>query len=275
MINSSQPQQISTQNPINGVIWIVKQGFYLYLQDRTDIISYSFLPDSIRFYDVIRKDLFQKEIIQFIETNKLPPLNLFVILGPDTLIEKKIVKPQLNIDQIKNEFIDLIPYEHVFSKIWDSEKEIILAATNAEVIIILKSVIETQKGKINSLVPYFKTNQSKPTIEFLKDYLKIHDLYKSDTMFNSQIIKEESATFQNSVAPPENTQKSELPLLLGVFGILGIILIIMIFFQFQQPTPKPIRPKKIIPKVQPTITPILNQSNEQIILPSSSSATNL
>lgn len=213
-----------------AILWIIKQGFYLYVQGNANILSFVFAPDSVRYLDVISEEKFQTQIQQFSTQNNLPPLRLYIVVGPDALAEKDFV--YTNEEEKENEekkFLDLVPHDHLLFKTWTGERNKIVVI-NKDICKNIQAAIEKNKGSVESIIPYFIAGKNTPSKDLLEQLFKRTDIFKSENMMN-MFVQENKQVNKTIIQDHSNKQKSKLPLLLILFGILLVILVVLIIFQ--------------------------------------------
>jgi len=244
-----------------AIMWIVRQGFYLYVNGNEKLFSFAFSPDSVLYFDVIDEIKLQHQITVFLKQNNVQSLRLYVIIGPDGLAEREL---QFGSEEEKKmeekKFIDLVPYERLFSKIWTQPKNKI-AAVNADILNNIRTVIEKNGGIIEWVIPYFIINQSAPNLKAFQFLLKKPDSFKSDTMIEQHI----SGNGGNINTPPQARKKnSSLPLLIAVFAILMIILIALIIVQNKPPARQQAQPAgKVSSEIMPL--PIVTSTGSALL----------
>lgn len=217
--------------PKNAILWLIRQGFYLYVQKHDSILSMAFSPESVRYFDVVNETQLQLQIEQFLQKNSMPALSTFIIVGKDALMEKDFsIAQNTDKDLLKEQFLDLVPYENIFSKTWIKDTTMKVVAVGNDVYKSIRTVIEKYGGTVNSLVPYFVTGQESPDKQLFESLLKKPDVFREENMItkeSKQVIRQTSS----------EKPRSSLPLLLGVFGFLVLVLIGVIIWQMKQTQP--------------------------------------
>jgi hypothetical protein len=267
-----------------AVMWIIRQGFYLYINGQTTLLSLGFSNQTVRYFDIIDEIKFQSQIDQFIKQNKLPALQIYIIVGADALVEKEVqLTNEVDMADEEKKFIDLVPYENIYSRTWKQDKTAKIVAINADIYKDINNVIEKNEGHVESIIPYFVTGQPSFNLQIAQSLLKRLDLFKDDNMIRSQTYEEKGS----EITPPEDSStkgKSTLPILLPVFMLLIVILVVVVVLQFSAPqstksikqnltTPSPL-PKKVlsvtpfpIGKPEPTIaSPAAQLKRENITI---------
>lgn len=235
-MNNQQHKQIA-------IMWLTRQGFSLLVTGQSSLLTSAFTEDAVKYFDIINEAKFQSEIIQFITEHNLTNLRIFIVAAPDTLIESLVPSP---VDRATNEkqFLDLVPYENVYSKLFDEEKNVRFVAMNADIYVNLKNAFEQKNNDVESVIPYFATGQNIFSLSLAQSLSSKLDLFSKNNIVNIPTFQE-----SNPALPNQNSQdqkpKSSLPLLLGVFGVLLLVLVVVIITQLKpaQP-PKPSQTSK-------------------------------
>lgn len=227
-----------------GVVWLSKIGLYFYIDGLPSIYNMPFFGESVKFFDVIDEDKLTKQLEDFFVNNKFPPINVFFIVGKDAVIENEFV---LGNEPAINSYLEMIPYESVYSSRTLKPKSILISAFNGDFYRIVGNVIEKNYGKIISLLPYSSISQTALTPQTASLILKKAESLKNESMIDSteKSSKEDTATL------PLNThgEKSNLPVLLSIFIILLIALSVLVFITN--------RPQNPVVNTNPTPSPII------------------
>lgn len=229
------------------------------------IYNMPFLSESVKYFDVIDEAKLSKQIEDFILANKLPPLVAYFIAGQDAVLEKEFV---LGSVEAINQFLEMIPYELVYSKKITKQKSVNVVALNGDFYRIVNNVLEKYKGHVISLLSYSLVSQNSLIPQTASLILKKADSLKNESLVNSndEISTDESAFASLGQISSDKEEKSTLPILIPIFAILVIVLIIVIYFSSQSQRNTQIN-------LTPTATPFIVPSPTNFILDSSSEAT--
>jgi len=181
-----------------------------------------FQSDSIKYFDIVDEAKLTKQIEDFLSNNKLPPLNAYFIVGQECLIEKEFV---LGNEIAINQFLELIPYEIVFSKRILKPKSVVVSAFNGDFYRIVNEIIEKYHGRILSVLPCSQILENTLNSQTALSVLKKADALKNESM---TAIGEKEEFDQPIYETKKVEEKSSLPLLLLIFFILLVILIIVV-----------------------------------------------
>ncbi len=163
-----------------GVLYLLRDKFQIYTPFLSSILEVHFVNDIIRDLEIINKELLESILKVFIESNKILPCNLIIVLSNSVCFiqdfaipEKSLTSPapsQQSSDQkqemikIHNEaqkemrlheekFKEHVPFEIVASQTVPLQNGERIYATNQELYETIKSVFETKGFTIDSVLP--------------------------------------------------------------------------------------------------------------------------
>jgi len=202
----------------NGVIWVDKLGFSVYIDGKSFIRS-NFTPELFNNLEIVDKAKLLAVFDSFILQNKLGYLSFILILGADILFERDWplvqTEPQ---KQEETDFIESIPFENTLSHhfIKDNKRKVIGA--NQDIIFLLRDAFKKQYGHLLGAYPYslFGANIRNETVkETLKNIsnFKLDNLY--DASKDSPILKS-----PEEIKKEKKTDKSLVPVLIIIFVVL-------------------------------------------------------
>jgi hypothetical protein len=173
------------------------------------------------------------QIKAFIETNKIAPSSLIVVLAKNILFQKDFVKDQETQEQqdlAAQEFIDNVPFESVGSKIVPLEKGIRVITANADLYESVMSTFQQVGFSIQSLLP----------VTLFGDEIQIERLTtESEKIFSgkSESLRKYSLVSDsgNFVAGKEEEvikKKNNVMIIasVGMFLVAGLLMIFAVFF---------------------------------------------
>lgn len=248
-----------------GVIYLQRDKFQIYTSLQANPIEFRFVPDIVRDMDVVNKDLFENIVKIFIQTNKIPPSNLTIVLSdtvcfvndillPDKATEQTPAQPQSpdqkktqdaedkkEIDHQEEIFLDHVPFESVASTRFPLQKGIRIYATNEELFDEIITTFEKEGFTTDSVLPgaLFGNNINiLPTLTPIaanliiqnSPALKQYNLLSQQTHESEKIepaTQPEEGTDLPKEKPKPKTDKKRLIVLGSVFGVLIIILIVV------------------------------------------------
>lgn len=260
----------------NAIFYIdLGKGFFLGSNAR-GTLQVDFPPDTFADGDLINKEKFLLLLQAFIQTNKIEPCPLILVFSKSISFEKEFEENTVSekSEAEITEFIELVPFEDVLSKIYKLNNKKRAIAFNRELFENVNYGFEREKFTVVSAVPY---SVLEVMITELADNLDLNIL-----LSKFEVMKQYN--FENDIEPLKNSDsKTEAEiktknnkrtyLLLGVFGILAVILGFLIITTVFTPTkPKKPTPVKNPPSgsqsaPQPSTSPQSSSSGELLIRP--------
>lgn len=141
-----------------GILFIDANRIDIYSAPKNAVVSLDIPQEIIKYSEVLDREKLHLLLKSFIETNKLTPSSLIVVLAKSILFQKDFVKALEGEaeDQQKlqaQEFVDNVPFESVGSKIVPLEKGIRVIAANADLYESIISTFQQAGFSIQSLSP--------------------------------------------------------------------------------------------------------------------------
>lgn len=217
-----------------GVLLLRRNGFDFY-EDREDrISSFPFSTAVVNSLEIINPQEFKNQIKAFVETNKILLADLMIILSAEVLFEKDIQAQDPNVlSQGTSEFLDIIPFESISTKILPTKLGIRVIAVNKNLIDTMRISLKELGFLIEGIVPY-------ETVEGLEGINSLNNEISKLIIKQFDSLKNASFEFENEEKPipPASTHTGKsaenrlrLYAMLGIFGVLLLILISLIIFR--------------------------------------------
>jgi len=251
---------MSQKNP--GVLYLFKDKFQIYTPLPPKVLEFNFVTDLVKDMDIINKDLFSNILSIFIQTNKIPPGNLDIVISNDACITSDFAKqnstqPQSEknreeLNENIKKFLEYIPYENVANQELDTISNVRVFAANQDLFESIKFAFEKQGFIVDLVLPIavFEENiQKTPVLNTtiansilqaapsLKKYnFLTPPIYEQNTKVeekkdNSQDSAQQEVVAQEVDERPATskakTDKKRLIMLSGVFGFLLILLVVV------------------------------------------------
>ncbi len=217
-----------------AVLWLTRQGFQLYINGKQSLLTLGFSPESVKYFDVLDEDKFLSQLELFVTQNNLSGLETYFIIAPDALLEKEFVNGH---EDLVDQFIEVAPYELVFTKKKFMEKSVRVSCFNAIFYQLIESVWIKYGNQIKLVLPYSSVGQTRFDLQTAVSILKKVDSLKNESMVSDQ--ENEAGEMLATNNKPKSPEKSTLPIILPVFLILIAVLIFMIFNSLKSPAPQP------------------------------------
>lgn len=218
-----------------GVLLLRRDGFDFYEDQEERISSFPFSTVVVNSLEIINPQEFRSQIKAFIEVNKFLPADLMIILSPDVLFEKDIQAQDPNIlSQETQNFLDIIPFESISTKILPTKAGIRVIAVNKNLIDTLSSSLKELGFLIGGMVPYEVVERFEGTYSLNKEISKFI-IKQLDSLKNAsfEFENERKPIPQTESHTGKSTETSRLRfyVMLGVFGVLLLILIFLIIIR--------------------------------------------
>jgi len=148
---------LSTRKLPTGILFIDVNRIDVFSSLKGTVISLDFPQEIIKYAEVLDREKLHLLVKSFIETNKITPSSLIVVLAKTILFQKDFVaKDQETQEQqalAAQDFIDNVPFESVGSKIVPLEKGIRVITANADLYESVMSTFQQAGFSIQSLLP--------------------------------------------------------------------------------------------------------------------------
>jgi len=216
------------------ILFINRNTFQLFGGNLTGIVTVE-VPESIlRDGDVISADGAYTLIKQTVKQYLLTGTQLFIVLS-DLTYNEKIFSPGQT-TQLENDvlnFFNVVPYELLLTKVYDTEKGKRAVAVNKAFYETIRQGFALQGIPIKAVIPACVLGAlgSKHTIDAAtaNEILRNVDGFTKQSLLDAQ--EANVVVTQHEEVSASKKKKSQLPLLLGVFGVLVVILVIVILTQ--------------------------------------------
>ncbi len=215
-----------------GILFIEKDKFDIYLPVKKTIISYEYKPEILKDSEVLDREQLFTEVKSFIETNKLNPSSLVIVLGKNVLFEKDFIKGQEPNEQQQLEsrlFIENVPFESVGSKIIPLDKGFRVSASNADLYESVMGVFLQSGFSVQAVLPVslFGANLEKLTQDSAKIFLQKFEPFRRYSLVS------DSGNFNITKTEEEIKKKKNsymTILAISMFIVAGILVIYALFF---------------------------------------------
>ncbi len=216
-----------------GVIYLERNSLYFYGANIANIIKFEFPPQAVRDLDVVNKDLLSKQIGLFIDTNKIHPSRVMIILSPNIVFEKVFPLMEENKLEIEiQKYLDNIPFENVITKKYVVDKTTKIIVVNKLLYEIVKNAFEQKSFMVEAIAPFssLKINpQAKNNFsaETAKLIINKFDSLKQDGMsINQENPTQTNQKLLNNKFLKDPKNKRGL-ILIFIFVLLVIVLVIL------------------------------------------------
>ena len=216
-----------------GVLFIDSNRIDVFNSLKNTVISLDFPQEIIKYSEILDREKLHLQLKSFIETNKIPPSSLIVILAKNILYQKDLVKDQETREQQElqaQDFVDNVPFEAVGSKIVPLEKGIRVIAANADLYESIMSTFQQAGFSIQSLLPVTLFGDEIQIERLTTESEKIFSA-KSESLRKYSLVSDSG----NFVAGKEEEvikKKNNTMIIasVGMFAVAGVLMIFAIFF---------------------------------------------
>lgn len=253
-----------------GVILLDRNKFDYYGDNLPNILRYNFSLEIARDLEIINKEQLNIQIKSFIETNKISPSIITIVLSRDICFEKDLTDPQKPEEgtEVQN-FLDSIPFENTSVKLQKLEKGYKVIVANKDFYEAIKTAFEKLGFVVNSVVPGFileKEIGSKKDLdpELSRYLINKSELIKKESLLgNIDNLSSNQKQNKNQAKKPVNIR---LIILVGTFTFLIIVLIIVFIKSQDQNGTSSIKNKTLTSntvKISPKLTSKIQPTNEK------------
>lgn len=254
-----------------GLIYLERDSLYYYGSNIVNsLLKLDFTPEAVRDLDIINKDVLSKKIKLFVDTNKIQPASLIIIISPNLIFEKNFAPMEENkLETEIQKFLDNVPFEIMSTKRYTVDKSSKIIATNKLFYEIVKNSFEEKKFIIEAIIPFSalkinpaaKSNFNTTTAGLI---LKKFDYLKQDSLL---INEENYTTFKEKGLNSEfikNPKNKRAVILIIAFIIMTVVLLFLLIqsgiFKTKQTLKKSIQGIPVNTKsTQQTTSSVTNQ----------------
>ncbi len=254
-----------------GIIFLQKDKFDFYSPGQVKIVEFRFVPEIIRDLEIINAELLENLIKIFVDSNKIVPSELIIVLSDNaSFIKDFVAAPSFpppsagnNAAQsqtVNNEisdkhqeeirsFIDHVPFENVLSRNFPMQNGTKVLAVNKDFYMAIKSAFEKVGFRVSAVYPgvVFSNNVgAKPIMDIIvaniilqqAPNLRDDNLLKETKIFEPVVTEkneEKDFVVQEKDDKPKKTDKKRLFLMIGIFVVLMIVLVFVYLGSLSQP----------------------------------------
>lgn len=250
------------EHPI--IIFLDRNGFLLYQDTLSNVWQFPFSPDLVQNLDVINKLQLVNSIGSFIQTNKLIPSSLIIILADSVIFQKSLSLQKNQEDGLPQEdktinksqidfsikeqqekeikkFLDSVPFEEILAKVVNNTR---LVATNKDLLETIVHPFKKMGCNVEAIVPAFMYQQYIDFSQGLsqniaKIVLQQGDLLKLGNMLTNQqaVESKQDSNDQPQNVPKEKPNNTRQFVLIAIFVFLIIVLVIVYLISRTSLTP--------------------------------------
>ncbi len=228
-----------------GIFYLEPNRGFFYDQTLPSPIAIEFPPDIISDLEVVSKKKLEYAIQAFLNTYKIVPKSIMILLSPNVTFDKDFILETVQIDKNIQEFLDLVPFQEYISRQSKFPGKIKLVAANKDLTEAIKDSFANMDFAVSAIIPLSFCIEVIPQLQTNLDLALI--LEKTPELrgysLTSEIIVSEEAQKK------KDTKDSKK--LYGIIGILAILFLIL-FFVIYKFVLTPAKPPTVVPTTTPT-----------------------
>lgn len=176
--------------------------------------------------EIIDRDGLYGQIAQWAKQFTYQATEIIWLLSPGVIFEDTFPdKERERWDTMTVQFLDAVPFEEVLSHVYSPLEGRNVVATNQDLINALRHGFAVQGYQTKAVIPASLVNATSPLTEATAKEI-ISNL--SQILAGNMITPDDDHEDPLTVGLPQPKPKSQLPLLLGVFGVLLVILVFVV-----------------------------------------------
>lgn len=237
------------------VIFLQKDRFEIYSSTLMKVFEFLFVPEIVQDFDIRNSELFDNLISVFIDSNKIPPSELIIVLSDKACFVKDFVNPvqsqAVPAEDFKKEidlFIQHVPFDEVSHITFPLSNGMRICATNEGMYKEITASFEKHGFQVNGVIPAmsYGNNLSEKTVMdvtmanfILQNNSSVKQssflIHKEPPVHEKLTIEEAKDIPEIEEEKPEGKNNKRMLTLVGVFIVLLIILIIVYASSIGQP----------------------------------------
>lgn len=212
------------------IFYLDQNRGYFYDGSPHGLLEINFPPEAISHLEVINEERLNNAVKEFIETNKILPANVVLLLSVPVTFEKDFTDKNVTLEDAEvKEFLDYIPFEDVLGKVITLEQKQKLVAVNKKLIEIIKEAFNNQKFDIISIVPVSVLQETIPDLSTNLNLQIVLD--KADSIKQYSIMTLEEPVKISNSKNKALVKNKRLLIITGIFVFLIFILLITILIR--------------------------------------------
>lgn len=213
------------------VIMVSKNSLQIVGLGEEKVETVIFPPTIINNMEIINKDGLYTLITEWLKAHPHAPTEIIWLLAPDICFEHTLTSSEQDkVDSETLQFLDTVPFEEVLSRTYKPMEWRLIVAVNKDLIMSLIQGFTLHGFATRAVVPSKLIQaDSLLTTEVEHNTIKhISELVRESLISPPSPVDTYVTTNPSHTGGTESKPKSQLPLLLGVFGLLLVILVVVI-----------------------------------------------
>lgn len=199
-------------------------------EDKIEMVTIP--PTIINNMEIINKDGLYTLITEWLKSHPHTTAEIIWLLAPDICFEHQLTSgEQDKVDSETLQFLDTVPFEEVLSRTYKPLEWRLIVAVNKDLIMSLVQGFTLHGFATRAVVPSKLVQaDAQLTSEIEHNAIKrVSELVRESLITPPSPIDTYMPNNSVVVGGAEPKPKSQLPLLLGVFGLLLVVLVVVIF----------------------------------------------
>ena len=255
-----------------GIIYLQKDRFQIYSPYLPNIYEFRFVPEIIKDFDMVNRELLENLLKVFIVNNKLAAITLIIVIADNAAFIKDFLAPQApanpqippnaqppapippqSLEDLQNQaniYLDHVPFESVSSKTFPLANGVRAFATNEDIFNSIKMILEKMGFIVQGVLPGFAFGQeiaNKPaldpqaitTILANLNTVQEYNLFKGPEIADPLAEENEDKPDASEESAPRDNKKIILAVAISGIVLIFIITGVVLYLQF---TTKPYKP---------------------------------
>lgn len=251
-----------------AIFYLEENRAVFYGSNIPQILSLDLPVEVVNDLEVIDKEKLSSLLQSFIQSNKIEPANLIILLSTAVTFEKDFQDfSSEELDEETQKFIELVPFQEIESKKIKIDKKWKVVVINKDFCNAFKSGLEKQGFTVTAFIPASVLQETMPELASNLDLNII--LNKIELVKQYSILSKQETTRVLKTEIQKKQQNKKMLVLYAIFGFLLLILIILILTNvMSKPSPKSRTIKNTGPSVIPTLPmqeTIINSSGAGVL----------
>ncbi len=227
-----------------GIFYLEPNRGFFYDQTLPSPIAVEFPPDIISDLEVVSKKKLEYAIQAFINSYKLVPKSIIILLSPNVTFDKDFTLGTVQIDKSIQEFLDLVPFQEYISRQSKFPGKIKLVAANKDLTEVIKDSFANMDFAVSAIIPLSFCLEVIPQLQASLDLALILE----------KVPELRAFSLTSEIIIPEGSQKKEKKDIKRLYMMIGVlvILFLILFFVIYKFVLTPPKPSSVVPTTTST-----------------------
>jgi len=267
---------------MRSVLYFNRNSLYYYGGNIGKPISLAIPNTILQDIEVIDAVAFKKLLLQFFKKYTIKPTSIMICFSSQSYFLKQLQsqKEALNISLLLSDFTEIVPFDHVLTKLFTFQKKQAIIALNKDIAYLIRDALEPFGFKIEGIIPLYVLvgERDQPfSLQLaqliIKHFSSLHEIGFPVHETKPLAIEADDNEFYSKDNESEH-RNARLYIMIGILAILIVVLIYIFFFYKKTPTqkkttqPTPTQQRRITPSPPHALSknsPTPTAKEEQII----------